>query len=101
MSESSGSTTRTVKIETSVPTVPDAPAARAIGFDTRLPFSRQFDSSAAVERLAAPSRGDRVRLARAPRPVGWLRRLRHDAATRWFVLTTLAAALAGGYVALA
>ncbi|HUG78496.1 MAG TPA: serine/threonine-protein kinase [Burkholderiales bacterium] len=99
MSESSASATKTVKIESSVATLPEAPAARSIAFDTRLPFARQFDSSAAVERLAAPSRGDRARLGRAPRPVGWLRRLRHDAATRWFVLSTLAAALAGSYAA--
>jgi serine/threonine-protein kinase len=77
-----------------------APAARAITFDTRLPVSRQFDSSAALQRLAEPSPRDRRALSRAPRPVGLFRRLKDDAAPRLFFMAALAAAIAGGYIAL-
>jgi serine/threonine protein kinase len=89
-------TTRTVKLELN----DKAPAARAIGFDTRLPLSRQFDSSAALQRLAEPSRRDRNALARAPRPVGILRRLWNDRAPRRLLAVVLAAAIAAGYIAL-
>ena len=61
--------------------------------DTRLPVSRHFDSTAALRRLA------KARGGRAPRPVGFLRRIISDApARRLFVVTALAAA-AGGYIA--
>jgi serine/threonine protein kinase len=70
------------------------PAAAAIATDTRLPVSRHFDSTAALKRLAKPAR-----IGRAPRPVGVLRRIIHDApARRLFVVTVLAAA-AGAFVA--
>ena len=88
-------TTKTVKLEPG----DKAPAARAIAFDTRLPVSRQFDSSAALERLAQPSRGDLRKLAHAPRPVGTLRRLWHDRAPRRLLVAVLAAAIAGGWIA--
>ena len=87
--------TRTVKLDSN----DRAPAARAIGFDTRLPLSRQFDSSAALRRLAEPSRRERSALARAPRPVGIFRRLWHDRAPRRLFAIALAAALAGAYIA--
>jgi serine/threonine protein kinase len=91
--------TRTVKLGAN-DKVAAAPAARAITFDTRLPVSRQFDSSAALERLAEPSPRARRELARAPRPVGLFRRLRNDAAPRLLFMVALAAAIAGGYIAL-
>ncbi len=78
-----------------------APAARAIGSDTRLPLSRQFDSSAALRRVSAPTKRDRELLARAPRPVGFLRRLRNDPGPRLLFVAALAAALVGGAIALA
>jgi serine/threonine-protein kinase len=90
-------TTRTVKLEVN----DKAPAARAIGFDTRLPLSRQFDCAAALERLEAPSRRDRGALARAPRAVGIFRRLWNDRAPRRFLALVLVAALAGAYIAFA
>ena len=90
-------TTRTVKLEVN----DKAPAARAIGFDTRLPLSRQFDSAAALERLAEPSRRDRGILGRAPRAVGIFRRLWNDRAPRRFLAVVLVAALAGAYIAFA
>jgi serine/threonine protein kinase len=77
------------------------PAARAIGSDTRLPLSRQFDSSAALGRLSAPTKRDRELLARPPRPVGFLRRLRNDPGPRLLFIAALAAALVGGAIAFA
>lgn len=85
--------TRTVKLESAGGKKVVAPAARAIVSDTRLPLSRQFDSSAAVERLASPARKDRGRLARASRPVSVWRRLRSDPGPRLLFIAALVAAL--------
>jgi serine/threonine-protein kinase len=90
--------TRTIKLDVNDKAAA-APAARAITFDTRLPLSRQFDSSAALQRLTDPSPRDRDGLSRAPRAVGLLRRLRSDAAPRLFFIAAVAAAIAGGYIA--
>src|SRR5437588_698011 len=75
------------------------PAPRAIVSDTRLPLSRQFDSSAALQRVAAKGGRDRERLARAPRPVGVLRRLASDGGPRLLFTLAVTAALAGAYIA--
>jgi serine/threonine-protein kinase len=92
--------TRTLKIDgTSSTRAPLAPAARSIVPDTQIPLSRQFDSFAAVQRLAAQSRRDRKLLAEAPRPVGFFRRIRRDAGPRLLFLTSVIAAAAGAYVA--
>ena len=88
-------TTRTVKLDPN----DKAPAARSIGFDTRLPLSRQFDSSAALQRIAEPSRRERGALTRAPHPVGIFRRLWHDGPPRRLFAVVLAAAIAGAYIA--
>ena len=87
--------TKTVKIERSGEPRSDAPAARAISTDTRLPFARQFDSPAALERFSAPSRRD----LRPPRKVGVVRRLISDAPVRRMFIGLVLAALAGAYVA--
>ena len=92
--------TKTVKLEPTDDKAPQAPAARAIVSDTRLPLSRQFDSSAALQRVAAKGGRDRERLARAPRPVGLLRRLASDGGPRLLFAVALTAALAGAYIAL-
>ena len=91
--------TRTVKIERSAEPPSDAPAARAIATDTRLPLARQFDSSAALERLASPSRSDRKRLSRVPKSVGLLRRLTSDGPVRRLFVALVIAAALGGYIA--
>ena len=93
--------TKTVKLDVDTEKTRLAPAARAIGSDTRLPLSRQFDSSVALRRLSAPTKRDRDLLARAPRPVGFLRRLRNDPGPRLLLIAALAAALVGGAIALA
>ena len=93
--ERSGEGSRTVKLEAGTEKAPEAPAARAIAMDTRLPISRLFDSSAALQRLKDLSKRERDQLSRAPRPVGLLRRLRRDAAARRLLLSALFAALAG------
>ncbi len=93
--------TKTVKLDVDTEKTRLAPAARAIGSDTRLPLSRQFDSSAALRRVSAPTKRDRELLARAPRPVGFLRRLRNDPGPRLLFVAALAAALVGGAIALA
>jgi serine/threonine-protein kinase len=89
----SGDATKTVKLE-----APDkasaAPAARAIAVDTRLPVSRLFDSAAALRRIAE-TKGK----YRAPRRLGWFRRLLSDAPARRLVLTTLLAGIAGAWIA--
>jgi len=94
-----GEATKTVKLEAGDGKPASAPAAGAIAPDTRLPLSPQFDSSAALQRLAAASGRDREQLARAPRPVGLLRRLRRDPGPRLLFTVALAAALAGCYIA--
>ena len=93
--------TKTVKLDVDTEKTRLAPAARAIGSDTRLPLSRQFDSSAALRRVSAPTKRDRELLARPPRPVGFLRRLRNDPGPRLLFIAALAAALVGGAIALA
>jgi eukaryotic-like serine/threonine-protein kinase len=88
---------RTVKLEPSGDKVAEAPAARAIAVDTRLPLSRLLDNTAALKRVAAASPKD---LTRMPRAVGSLRRLCVDAAVRRLFLFTLLAGVAGAFVAL-
>jgi serine/threonine-protein kinase len=94
--EASSQATKTVKL--GAEKAPPAPAAQAIGADTRLPLARQFDSSAALQHLADLARSDPERLARAPRGVGILRRLYGDPPARLLFLTIVASALAGGYI---
>ncbi|TMH38981.1 MAG: serine/threonine protein kinase [Betaproteobacteria bacterium] len=91
--------TKTVKLDVDTAKTRLAPAARAIGSDTRLPLSRQFDSSAALGRLSAPTKRDRELLARPPRPVGFLRRLKNDPGPRLLFIAALAAALVGSAIA--
>jgi hypothetical protein len=89
--------THTLKLEPGSEKLPLAPAASAIARDTRLPLSRVFDSDAALERLAEPRKRDR--LARAPRAVGFLRRVTRDAGPRLLFAAMLVAAFAGSYIA--
>jgi serine/threonine-protein kinase len=93
--------TKTVKLEVETDKQRFAPAARAIGSDTRLPLSRQFDSAAALERLAAPGRRDRALFGRAPRRVGFIRRVRSDPGPRLMFAAVLAAAAVGAAIAFA
>ena len=91
--------TKTVKLDVDTEKTRFAPAARAIGSDTQLPISRQFDSTAAIERLSAPARRDRALLGRAPRPVGFIRRIRSDTGPRLLFAALLAATIVGGAIA--
>jgi len=89
--------TKTVKLDSDAlkATLP-APAAAAIGKDTRLPMSLRFDCDEAIERLTDPTRSDRARLSRAPRPVGLTRRLlRHPV----LLASLVAAVVVGGAIA--
>ena len=95
-----GDTTRTVKMAPGAKP-PASPQAAAIAPSTRLTIARQFDSSAAVDRIADPSRRDRALLVRMPRPVGFLRRIFNDGSTRMFFTSMLVAAAAGSYIAFA
>jgi serine/threonine protein kinase len=96
--------TKTVKLATKKGDKP-APAAAApasaIAPTTRLQLCHQFDSAAALKRLASPGRRDRFMLARAPRSVGFLRRLFSDAAPRLLASSALVAAAAASYIAFA
>src|SRR5205823_14171299 len=85
--------TKTVKLDVDTEKTRLAPAARAIGSDTRLPLSRQFDSSAALRRLSAPTKRDRELLARLSRSVGFLWGLREDPGPRLLLIDVLVAAL--------
>jgi hypothetical protein len=70
------------------------------GPESRLALSVRFDSSAALRRLAAPTKRDLVLFARAPRPVGILRRLRHDRDLRRLIVVVVTSVLLGGAIAL-
>jgi serine/threonine-protein kinase len=93
-----GDATETQRIGPGADKLPVAPPASAIAKDTRLPFSRVFDSDAALARIAAP--GEKDRLTRAPRPVGVLRRILRDRLPRRLALAALIAACLGGLIAL-
>jgi len=75
----------------------EAPPARAIAIDTRLPVSRLIDSAAALKRIKNASSDE---LTRVPRPVGLLRRVVRDAAVRRLFVVALVAGFAGLYIAL-
>ena len=96
--DSSGAqTTKTLKLDATEGNRSLAPAAGAIAPDTRLPLSRQFDSAAAFERLSGPRMS--ARLARAPRPVGFIRRIWNDAGPRLLFFAALLGTAAGSYIA--
>ncbi|HEX7248931.1 MAG TPA: hypothetical protein VF262_00955, partial [Burkholderiales bacterium] len=93
--------TQTLKMEAGAKEAPLAPAASQIVADTRLPLSRQFDSTAALERLEKPSRNDRKRLAHAPRPVGPLKRIWSDHLPRRLLAAAVVAGCLGAFAAFA
>ncbi|HYR32741.1 MAG TPA: serine/threonine-protein kinase [Burkholderiales bacterium] len=90
VSNPSGS--KTVKLEVA-PEKVDAPAARMIANDTRLPVSRLFDAAPALRRLKDAA------LTRAPRHVGLFRRIYRDAAVRQLFIALVVAGAAGAYLA--
>jgi hypothetical protein len=92
--KSADSGSRTVRLEPSGGKAEEAPAARAIAVDTRLPLSHLFDNAPALKRIASSKD-----LARMPSSVGILRRACLDAAVRRLFLLTLFAGAAGAYVA--
>jgi serine/threonine-protein kinase len=93
-------TTKTIKLDVdALKTALPIPAAGAIGSDTRLPVSRRFDCSDAIGRLKEPTRRDRALLTRAPRPVGFLRRVARDPGRRLLFAAVVVAALVGGAIA--
>jgi hypothetical protein len=96
--EHEGETTETQRIGSGADKLPVAPLASAIAKDTRLPLSRVFNSEDALERIAAP--GDKDRLTRAPRPVGFFRRILRDKLVRRLSAAALIAAALGGWIAL-
>ena len=95
VTEPSGDKSRTVKMEAGKAV--DAPPARAIAIDTRLPISRLLDSTAAVKRIKSASSEE---LTRLPRRVGLLRRVARDAAVRRLFVVACFAGFAGLYIAL-
>ena len=88
---------RTVKLDAVQNKTPDAPAARAIAFDTRLPVSKLLDAGPALKRIREASPDG---LKRAPRRVGLLRRVYRDAAARRVFLGVVLGGLAGAYIVL-
>ncbi len=85
---------RTVRLDEKAERI-EAPAARVIGVDTRLPLSRLFDAAPALKRLKDGA------LARGPRPVGVFRRVLYDAPVRRLVMALVIAATAGAWLAYA
>jgi hypothetical protein len=89
-------TTKTVKLAPkkgdSVPA--KLPAAGTIAATTRLSLSRQFDSKAALKRLASAS----AALTRAPRRVGFVRRVCRDPGPRLLFASSLVAAAFTSYL---
>ncbi len=73
-----------------------APAAGTIASTTRLSLSRQFDSKAALKRLASAS----AALSRAPRRVGFVRRVCSDSGPRLLFTSSLLAAAFTSYIVL-
>jgi serine/threonine protein kinase len=95
-----GDTTETQRIGgNAADKLPVAPASNAIARDTRLPLSRVFDSAAAIARIESP--GEKDRLTRAPRPVGFFRRVLRDRLPRRLAVLALVAAAIGAWLALA
>ena len=90
-------TTRTMRIDTeTLKAVLPPPTTAGIGSETRLPMSFRFDCADAIGRLTDPTRSDRRLLTKAPRRVGfWRRLLRH----RVMLAALVAAALVGGAIA--
>jgi serine/threonine-protein kinase len=88
-----GDGSRTVKLEPEKPL--EAPAARTIAIDTRLPLSRLFDAAPALKRLKD------VSLTRAPRHVGVFRRVLSDGPVRRLFVALLLAGAAGAWLAYA
>ena len=91
---SADSGSRTVRMEPSGGKVEDAPAARAIAVDTRLPLSHLFDNTAALKRVSSSKD-----LARLPRGVGLLRRAFVDATVRRLFVLIVFGGAAGAYLA--
>jgi serine/threonine-protein kinase len=94
--EAGRDTTKTVKLDQA----DKAPAAHSIVTDTRLPVSRQFDSSAALARLAKPSKREPRQILQAPHAVGFLRRITKDAQARRLATVMVAFAAAATWIAL-
>ena len=94
-------TTKTMKLDAdALKAALPAPAAAAIGSDTRLPVSHRFDCAEAVARLTDPTARDRRRLTRAPRRVGFLRRVWREPGKRALVSLIFVGALLAGAVAI-
>ncbi|HEX7054441.1 MAG TPA: serine/threonine-protein kinase [Burkholderiales bacterium] len=91
----SGESSRTVKLDADKGERIEAPAARAIAIDTRLPLSRLFDPGPALRLLKDGAHG------RAPRPVGLIRRLLRDAPVRRLAIIFVVAGAAGAWLAYA
>jgi len=94
-------TTKTIKLDVGALKALPAPAAGAIGSDTRLAVSHRFDCSDAIRRLTEPTWRDRALLTRAPRQVGFLRGMARDPGRRLLFVTIVAAALVGCAIAFA
>ena len=94
-------TTKTMKLDQdTMKAVFPAPAAAAIGSDTRLPVSHRFDCAEAVGRLTDPTSRDRKLLRRAPRPVGFLRRIWREPGRRAMAILIFVGALVAGTIAI-
>ena len=71
----------------------------AIDSSTRLPLSRRFDSSTALQRIAAPTAHDLALLSRSPQPLSALIRVWRDSGQRLLFCAVAAAALVGIVIA--
>lgn len=93
---------KTLRLDTEhTKTVRTAAFPTTIDSNTRLPLSRRFDSSKALQRIAAPAALDRALLSRSPQPLGALSRLWRDPGQRLLFCGVAAAALVGIVIAFA
>ena len=91
----SGESTKTLRLEAEKGDKRiEAPAARAIAIDTRLPLSALLDPAPALRRLKDGA------YTHPPRPVGLIRRVLLDRAVRGLFLTLVLAGAAGAWLAL-
>jgi eukaryotic-like serine/threonine-protein kinase len=91
----SGDSTKTLKMESDKPEKRiDAPAARTIAIDTRLPLSTLFDPAPALKRFKDGS------FTHLPRRVGLLRRILFDGAVRRLFIAVILAGTAGAWIAI-
>ena len=94
--------TKTLRLDTATTkTERIATTRNTVDSNTRLPLSRRFDSSKALQRILAQSAHDRALFSRSPQPLSTMNRLWRDPGQRLLFGAVAAAALIGVVIAFA